>query len=255
MKYIYILKTGETFDTTKEKFGDFDAWVINFLGKTDKNIKIIHILKNQKLPSLQSAAAFIITGSHSMVSEELNWSVELERYIRKIASKKIPLLGICYGHQLIAKALGGKSDFNKKGKEIGRVKIKRTINSSNDPLFKGFPRQFYAFETHYQSAVKLPSKAVVLASNYKEQHQAVRFTKYIWGVQFHPEFNVNIMKEYIINQEDELIKSGISLKKLLEKVDKCDISNKILSNFMDIVQDRNIEARKKSCLFIDDLAS
>ncbi len=239
MKTVYILKTGETFPSTKNKFGDFDTWVIHFLGKSTKRIKVVHILENQKLPNLQSAAGFIITGSHAMVSEELNWSVKLEKYIKKIASKNIPLLGICYGHQLIAKALGGTSDFNKKGKEIGRVKIKSTLNALNDPLFDGFPKQFYAFETHYQSAVKLPLKAVILASNHKDQHQAVRFSQSIWGVQFHPEFDTNIMKEYIINQEDSLTTLGFNLNKLLDNVDRCDISHKILVNFMYIIENRN----------------
>jgi len=241
MKYIYVLKTGETFPSTKKKFGDFDRWVLNFLDKSNKNIKVIYIQENQELPSLQSASAFIITGSHSMVSEELDWSVALEKYIKKIARKDIPLLGICYGHQLIAKALGGKSDFNKRGKEIGRVKIKRRAESFNDPLLQGFPTQFYGFETHYQSAVKLPSNAVILASNHKDPHQAVRYSRYIWGVQFHPEFDVDIMKEYILNQKESLIELGFNVEKLQENVARCDISNTVLKNFMEIAKNKKFE--------------
>lgn len=240
MKYTYILKTGETFLSTKERFGDFDEWIIRFLAKSARNIKVIEIDDNKKFPNLQSAAGFIITGSHSMVSEELTWSLKLEKYIRKIASKEIPLLGICYGHQLIAKALGGISDYNKKGKEIGRVKIKCSVNILNDPLFKEFPKKFYAFETHDQSVIKLPPNAVVLACNHKEQYQAVRFKSLIWGVQFHPEFNRNIMREYILHQEDTLKDLGISKNKLLDNIDKCHKSHTILSNFMDIVQKNTI---------------
>ena len=231
MKTVYILKLGETFPSTKKKFGDFDAWVIKLLGKPNTTVKTINILENKKLPSLQSAAGFIITGSHSMVSDELPWSLKIEKYIKKIASKDIPLLGICYGHQLIAKALGGRSSFNKNGKEIGRVKIKRSISSLTDPLFKGFPKEFYAFETHYQSAIKLPNKAIVLASNSKDKHQAVRFATHIWGVQFHPEFNAGIMKEYIINQEGTANKIALS-------VNHSPVSNQILGNFMRIIEER-----------------
>jgi len=237
MKYIYILKTGETFDTTKEKFGDFDVWVKKFLGKKAKNTKVevIDVLNNQTLPNLQSAKSFIITGSHSMVSAELPWSIALEKYIRKIKKRNIPLLGICYGHQLIAKALGGISGYSKKAKdiEIGQVKIKRTIDSLNDPLFKDFALKFDAYETHYQSAIKLPAKAVVLAFNSEEKHQAVRFSKTIWGVQFHPEFDNIIMKEYILNQKEKLEELGFNVDKLLDKVKNCDMSNKILSNFVE----------------------
>lgn len=229
MKYIYIIKTGTTFESTKEKFGDFDRWIKNTI--KDKNIKTINIEQYEKLPNLKSAKGFIITGSHSMVTEELNWSLELEKYIRKVSSKNIPLLGICYGHQLITKALGGRANFNPKGKEIGSVKIKKLISSKNDPLFYNIPEKFYGHETHYQSALKLPSSAVVLAKNSHDKHQAVRFNNTTWGVQFHPEFDENIMKEYIIKQKKSLDELGFDMDKLLKNVKCCEISSKILKNF------------------------
>ncbi len=233
MKYIYILKTGTTFDTTKNLYGDFDHWIKRSLRSS--NIKTIDIENNTKLPNINSAKGFIITGSHSMVSEELPWSLSLEKYIRKAASKKIPLLGICYGHQLITKALGGKADFNKKGKEIGSVKIKRFKSSINDPIFKDIPLKFFGHETHYQSALKLPSSAVVLAKNSHDRHQAVRFTDTIWGVQFHPEFDSGIMKEYILNQKESLDKLGLDMDKLIRGIKKCKASAKILENFEKII--------------------
>lgn len=239
MKYVYILKAGETFPSTKEKMGDFHQWIIKTIGREITPIKTIHIRENEKLPNLRSALGVIITGSHDMVSDELEWSLKLERYIRQINTKEIPLLGICYGHQLIAKALGGKSGFNPKGKEIGRVKIKRLKSSENDPLFKGFAEKFWAFETHYQSALKLPSNAIILASNAKDKHQAVRFSTNTWGVQFHPEFDKEVMKEYILNQNEGLKKLGLDAKSLLQKVDRCEMSHQILHNFIQIAREKN----------------
>ncbi|MDC0933466.1 glutamine amidotransferase [Arcobacteraceae bacterium] len=236
MKKIYILKTGKTFSTTKSKMGDFDDWVINYLEKSNQTIKVIDVLNNKKLPILKSAAGFIITGSHSMVSEELSWSVTLEKYIKKINSKNVPLLGICYGHQLISKALGGESGYNKKGKEIGTVKIIKSKSANDDLLLKGFPKQFYAFETHYQSVLKLPRKSVILFSNDKDQHQSVRFSSSTWGVQFHPEFDKKVMEEYILNQDADLKKLGFNIENLITNMKRCDKSHKILTNFMRIVK-------------------
>ena len=233
MKYIYILKTGETFETTKNKFGDFDKWIINVI--KNKNVKIIDILNNEKLPNIYSAKGFIITGSHAMVTQELTWSLELESYIKKIASKNIPVLGICYGHQLIAKALGGISGYNKNGKEIGTTRKKKLHTSKNDPILKNIPLQFNAHETHYQSVLKLPHKAIILANNRHESHQAVRFKKYVWGVQFHPEFDTRIMKEYIINQEKDLIKLNFNIKHLLKNVKKATKSSTVLNNFIEFI--------------------
>lgn len=170
-----------------------------------------------------------------MVTQELPWSIKVEKYIKKISKTDIPLLGICYGHQLIAKALGGVSDYNKKGKEIGVVKISKVLESYCDPILKNFPKKFLAYETHYQTVIKLPAKAKVLAKNQKENHQIVKYQANIWGVQFHPEFNKYIMKEYIFNQKDDLEKLDFCVNKLLDEVKDCNISTLILKNFGEIV--------------------
>lgn len=230
MKYLYILKVGETFPTTKLQYNDFDTWIARFLKKS--KVKTINILGNEPLPNINSAKGFIITGSHSMVTQELPWSIRVEKYIQKLSKTNIPLLGICYGHQLINKALGGKSDYNKKGKEIGIVKIRKT---TNDPLLTNIPKIFYAYETHYQTAIKLSKGAIVLAKNQKENHQAIRFSKNIWGVQFHPEFDKNIMQEYILNQKNDLLRLGFNIDKLIDNIKSCHLSSTILINFEKIV--------------------
>ena len=235
MQYLYILKVGETFSNTKTKFNDFDNWIVRFFKNKTTKYKVIDILNNEPFPNLLSAKGFIITGSHSMVTDEELWSLKLEKFIKKVSKTKIPLLGICYGHQVIAKALGGKSDFNPKGKEIGVVSIHKKLNGNSDPLLKHFPKNFTACETHYQTVRELPFGAKVLAKNTHDNHQAVRYTKNIWGVQFHPEFDENIMKEYILNQKDDLLKLNFELDTLLSNVKTCDLSSKILTNFEKIV--------------------
>ncbi len=235
MKYLYILKVGTTFSNTKEKYNDFDDWISRFFKNKKIKIKVIDILKGEKLPNFFASSGFIITGSHCMVTDELPWSLKLEKYIRAIAKTNIPLLGICYGHQLIAKALGGKSDFNPKGKEIGVVTIKKNPNNYTDPLLKYFPKNFIAFETHYQTVVKLPKDSKVLAANSKDSHQAIRYRNNIWGVQFHPEFDKEIMKEYISNQKDDLEKLHIDINTLLLNLKDCNTSSQIFKNFQKIV--------------------
>ena len=235
MKYLYILKVGTTFSNTKEKYNDFDDWIIRFFKNKKIKIKVIDILKGEKLPNFLMSSGFIITGSHSMVTDELPWSLKLEKYIRAIAKTDIPLLGICYGHQLIAKALGGKSDFNPKGKEIGVVIINKHKNGYTDPLLKYFPKNFSAFETHYQTVAKLPKGAKVLAANSKDSHQAILYRNNIWGVQFHPEFDKEIMKEYILNQKDDLEKLHFNINTLLLNLKDCDTSSQIFTNFQKIV--------------------
>ena len=100
---------------------------------------------------------------------------------------------------------------------------------------KNFPNKFYAYETHYQTVVKLPTFSKILAKNNQDNHQAVRYSKNIWGVQFHPEFDKEIMKEYILNQENDLLKLNFDINKLLLDLRDCEISNRILANFWKII--------------------
>ena len=235
MKYVYILKTGETFPATKANLGDFDRWVAETPGKKRRDFRTVAIEHGEPFPLLPSAKGFIITGSHAMVTDELGWSVALEKYIRRIVSDNIPLLGICYGHQLIAKALGGKSDYNPKGKEIGTVGIRTLDRAGGDPLLTDLPKTFCAYVTHAQSVLKLPPRAEVLAKNAHDAHQIVRFAPRCWGVQIHPEFNGAIMTEYILRQKEELLAMRFDVDRLLREVKACRASRKILDNFLAVV--------------------
>ncbi len=223
MKYLYILKVGTTFTAIKKSYGDFDLWVASSFGSKRVKIRVIDTHTAKRLPNIATASGFVITGSHSMVTDELAWSLRVEAYVRRIAKTQTPLLGICYGHQLIAKALGGRSGYNPKGKEIGTKQIKKLKSGYIDPLLQGIPAAFEAHETHSQTVLKVPKGSKVLAKSAGDSHQAVRYRENIWGVQFHPEFDANIMREYIIHGHND--------QTLLEGVKRCDMSALVLRIF------------------------
>lgn len=239
MKSIYVIKTGQTFKNTKEKLGDFEDWVLRSIGDTAIDVKIIDVLNGDLLPEVHNLAGAIITGSHSMVTEELLWSVNLEKWIKKMVSLEIPLFGICYGHQLIAKALGGISGYHNQGKEIGTVDIHVVESIKEDPLFKDAPSYFKAHTTHAQTVLQLPKNSVVLAKNDHEAHHIVRFDNVIWGVQFHPEYDKNIMIEYIKEQSSELLSLDFDIDMLLREVQETAYCNTLLSRFVRFVMDDN----------------
>ncbi len=195
MKNLYIIKTGSTFTNTKMQFKDFEYWIIDHL--ENKNVKIIDVQKGDKLPDTKDCDGIIITGSHSMVTEENIWSVKIEKWLKNIVAEDIHTLAICYGHQLLAKALDGVSDYHPKGIEIGTGIIELTDEAKEDKLFSHLPKNFYAHTIHSQSAIKLPSGAIRVASNPHDINHAFRIKNNIWGVQFHPEFDENSMASYI----------------------------------------------------------
>lgn len=235
MKKLYIFKVGETFKNTKEKFGDFDSWIKNFI-TSNIDIEVVDILGGGSLPAYENCLGVVITGSHSMVTQNLSWSVNTEKWIQEAKDKSIPILGICYGHQLLTKSLGGVVENNPNGKEISTVEVFTNENLTDDLLFKDFSKSFKAHVTHMQSAIVLPKGAVTLAFNSHDKNQIVRFEKLIWGVQFHPEFDEQIMIEYIKEQKDELEKMGYDFDDLLNQVSKTSLSNEIIERFVRLIK-------------------
>ena len=232
MHKILIIKTGTTFNSLKKQMGDFHNWIISF-SQMDKDIFSIIDFNNQqnKVSLNQDIKAAIITGSHSMVTHEEKWIKELLQFIRELVGKKIPILGICFGHQAIAMALGGEVEDNKKGLEIGCTDIFKSPFAHNDPLFKDIPSSFKGHVTHFQSIKKLPEKSVVLASNSHDDFQAFRFKDFCWGLQFHPEFNSEIIETYIEEQRDYLEENKFNIEKIKKGVTSTAHANKIIENF------------------------
>lgn len=108
MKKLYIIKAGTTYPVIKERFGDFDTWTLQGLGKTEAETRVLDAVSGAALPMAADCAGVIVTGSHSMVTDDLPWSVELEEWIPSVVEAGVPFLGICYGHQLLARAGGGE---------------------------------------------------------------------------------------------------------------------------------------------------
>ena len=234
MKKLFIIKAGKTFDTIISEYGDFEDWILKYINY--ENIKIIDIQNNEEIPSLNDCVGVIITGSHAMVTQELPWSLKLEIFIKEVILAKIPFLGICYGHQLLAKSLGAKVDYHPKGIELGTVNISVSKEALSDDIFKYLPSSFDVHVVHSQSAISLPKNAVLLASNNHEQNHAFRVGENAWGVQFHPEYDENVMRGYI----KEVLKNNDEEKnRLLIKVKQSKYSNEIIKLFVNVVKASN----------------
>lgn len=201
LKSLVIFKVGDTFSCLSEEIGDFDEWIVGRL-EWPFDVSVIDPRKGDDLPDPLEVAGAIVTGSHAMVSDRLPWSEKLAAWLRSATAEEIPVLGICYGHQLLAHALGGDVGFHPNGIELGTVAIELKKCARDDPLFGGLPDKFPAQVVHRQTVLRLPDGAVLLAGNAFEPHQAFRVGNSVWGVQFHPEFSMEAMSGYI----DALIK-------------------------------------------------
>lgn len=192
---ILIISTGNTFDAIRDEHGDFDDWIAAGLGHS-MPVERLDARAGNCLPDPGRFAGAVITGSHAMVTDGAAWSERLAQWLRCCVDRQLPVLGICYGHQLLAHAMGGTVGFHPQGMEIGTHTISLAPEARNDALFNALPAAFPAHLVHAQSVLALPPGARLLASSVHEPHQAFRIGQNAWGVQFHPEFDEAAMRGY-----------------------------------------------------------
>ncbi len=231
MKKLFIIKAGSTFAETAARHGDFDEMARRSLGLEGNMIQVVNAAQGERLPHPDLCHGVVITGAHCMVTDNLPWSLAIETWIPALIEAETPLLGICYGHQLLGRASGGNVDFHRRGKEVGTVIIRRRPESNDDPLFDKLPHQFPVHATHAQSLLTLPPQAIHLAENDFEPHHAFRIGRCAWGVQFHPEYDSNIMRDYITKQADSLTRAGQEVNVLLQNLRETPEASSILSTF------------------------
>jgi GMP synthase (glutamine-hydrolysing) len=232
---LLIVKTGSTFPDTLLSFGDFEDWIRRGLDVQGDTVDVIDMTTGGRLPPARVCQGVIIGGSHAMVTDDLPWMDEITGWIADLVRQSVPLLGICFGHQLMAKAMGGEVDYHPMGKEIGTVGIDLLPFGAGDTLFRSFSSRFAAHVTHSQTVVRLPVGAVRLAGNTFETNHAFRLGPCAWGVQFHPEFDASIMDSYVVNQAAELGLAGLDVSALRASIAETPEAEKILRRFAELV--------------------
>jgi GMP synthase (glutamine-hydrolysing) len=237
MKAFTIIKAGSTFPAISQLLGDFEDWVIRACGLAEDKVSVVNVYGGQALPPVERLSGVIITGSHAMVTDQENWMLELEAWIPRVIEHNVPLLGICFGHQLLAQAMGGRSGYNPKGREIGSVAIGLTLEGKKDRLLGTLPEVFIAHTTHAQTVEELPTNALRLAENPAESNHAFRLGDKAWGVQFHPEFSAGIMSAYVKEQTVTLFKEGHDVTALQSAICDTDAANALIKRFVAIVQE------------------
>lgn len=234
MKPLLIIKTGEKIPSLAAIPGDYEQWIVAGMGL--EPAQSITVNRGEVLPLHESVSAVVITGSGSMVTERAPWMEATAAWLREAVARQLPLLGICFGHQLLAYALGGRVDYNPAGVEVGTVAITLTAAAAEDPLFSGLPARFSAQVSHRQSVVALPPGAKLLATSDMEPHQAFAIGPCAWGVQFHPEFDERIIPHYIDSYREQLQSEGRETGMLLQQVGATPQSASLLPRFAAIIR-------------------
>jgi len=160
-------------------------------------LEIIRIDAGDVIPDPTGYDLLLIMGGVMNVYQEADypWLADEVRAIQTAVAAKTPMLGVCLGGQLLARALGAQVHLGGVA-EIGLTPIALTDAGRTDPLFAGLEDGFEVAEWHYD-AFAIPPGAVALAASATCAHQAFRFGDCAYGVQFHPEVTPGMLAEWI----------------------------------------------------------
>ncbi|MEO5565762.1 MAG: glutamine amidotransferase [Luteimonas sp.] len=226
-----ILEAGQPVASMRRHRG-FPHWIRVAAGLAPDAAVVINVERGDPLPERAGFAGTIVTGSAAMVTDHHDWSERSAQWLRESAQAGMPLLGICYGHQLLAHALGGEVGDNPAGREMGTVALELEPGAADDILFGDLPTCFQAQATHLQSVLRLPDGAVPLARSALDACHAFRWGDAAWGLQFHPEFSTTHMRGYVNARRDALLREGRDPERLAAEVAAAPQARRVLRRFV-----------------------
>ena len=225
--HVQIISCGPGLSEINDRHGYSFDWVTSMIKDKVDSIEVVKIYNNE-LPSYRPGDIWIITGSRYSVYDNIDWITSFKKSIRQGLKLKIPMLGICFGHQIVCSVLGADVIKNDMGWEIGSSEASLTDGGKKSDLFRGFNHTFSVYQSHQDVVSHVPESVKVLAQN-KYGVQSVSFDETVFGVQFHPEFSFEVMKAY----------HSIRTKKINNKekyfVNNANDGIKVVENFINMI--------------------
>jgi GMP synthase-like glutamine amidotransferase len=187
---IGILQCGHLMEEVANRHGNYSALYRRLLGEADFEYETWSVVDMEFPESVHDADGWLLSGSRHGAYEDLPFIKPLEAFIRTAYAEHVPLVGICFGHQIIAQALGGKVEQYKDGWAIGR--------------------QTYHFDDlgevslnawHKDQIVRRPEGATVVASNDFCENAALVYDTRAFTVQAHPEFDNPVLADLVLHRK------------------------------------------------------
>ncbi len=187
MRRILVVRTGSPTPEALRRFGDFSEWFERLLAP---EVVVVDAVRGEPFPGMDRIGGVIVTGSLESVTEPKPWMDRAGRWLLGVA-RTTPVLGVCFGHQLLAHALGARVERHPGGPEVGSHEVELTPAGRRDPLFAGLGSPLLVQEHHEDHVPEPPPGAEILASNDHSPVQAFAHGPNIRAVQFHPEFDAH----------------------------------------------------------------
>lgn len=191
---IGILVCGHAIDEVKKTHGDYGDWFQTLLAGHGFEFVVYNVVDMEFPNDIHDADGWLLTGSRHGAYEDHPFIPPLEDFVRKAYAAPVPMVGICFGHQLIAQALGGKVEKYHDGWAVGR----------QDYVFDGHGAvSLNAW--HQDQVMELPKDARVIAGNAFCKNAGLVYGDRVYTVQPHPEFSNPVMAQYVDLRRDPAI--------------------------------------------------
>ena len=239
---LLLVQTGNTLPSIAAEQGDFDAMFVRGLfgeagvPEGDEYVRV-DPRNGDVLPPPTDHDAVVVTGSAAMVTQRLDWSERTRQWLPSVLEGGVPILAVCYGHQLLAEALDGTVGANPNGREIGTIRVELSAEGLSDPLLGSLGEPVLDVQaTHVESVLRLPPPAILLGSSPLDPHQAYRIGDRAWGVQFHPEIDARVSRAYVTGRAERLREEGLDPDALAADVRDTPAGTSILRRFTELVR-------------------
>ncbi len=221
--HIGILQADHHDVDIKQRFGTYSDMFQQLFHKVDcdVNFTTYQVIDKRYPDSINECDGYLLTGSKESVYDRQAWIDHLREFIIKLSRSETKLVGICFGHQLIADALGGKVEKSKNGWGIG---VTSSLVTESNSWMHPEMTQFSLLISHQDQVIQLPDGAVCFADNVFCPYSGFRIGRKILTFQGHPEFSVDYLKDRMLMRKalygDELYSDALdSLKNETQHID------------------------------------
>lgn len=234
---ILVLTTGDPAPPVQRQHGGFADMLRRAIGPrfvgryVDVDVRSATLVRLEQLldANRHRPCAVLITGSPASVTAGEPWMQQTATWLLQLVERGIPTLGICFGHQLLAHALGGRVGANPAGHELGTRAIERV---GDEPLLGIEERNFFANCYHGDTVLHPPPGARVLARSARDSYHCLQFAPRCFGVQFHPEFDARVMRALLAARREDVAALGLWSPQLLDEVRDAPVARRVLQRFV-----------------------
>lgn len=229
-----VIQAGNPPAAIRERFGSFAQMFQPLLAPAVPAIRVVRSYADEALPAPATVSGVLITGSPGNVTDAAPWMLALQAWLGEAHALGLPLLGVCFGHQILAQALGGQVGYHPAGREVGTRRITLHPAAQQDPWLAGLPAQFAAQLIHEQTVLQPPAGAQVLGYNAHDACQILRYGPRAVSVQFHPEFSAEIMRAYVHAMAAKLAQEGLAPAQLAQAVQPSPLAAGLVARFLQV---------------------